>query len=229
MKAVILCAGVGSRLGRPLPKSLATLPDGERILGRQIRLLKELGVREIYAVVGFKKNLIMEEYPEIYYRYNQFYYITNTSKSLMCALKDMDDDVLWTNGDVVFDPQVVAGILRAEGSAVAVDRKRCGEEEVKYRTDDTGRIVEISKQVDAPQGEAVGVNKIARGDLPRFVAALQACDDQDYFEKAMEEVALDGSVRFTAHDISAFRCIEVDFQEDLDQARRLFAREAMPN
>ena len=44
MVAVILSAGVGSRLGRPFPKSLSFLPDGERIMGRQIRFLKESGI-----------------------------------------------------------------------------------------------------------------------------------------------------------------------------------------
>ena len=43
MKAVILAAGVGSRLGRPFPKTLSRLPGGETILGRQIRLLHKTG------------------------------------------------------------------------------------------------------------------------------------------------------------------------------------------
>ncbi len=42
MHAVILAAGVGTRLGRPFPKSLSILPTGEKILGRQIRLLREV-------------------------------------------------------------------------------------------------------------------------------------------------------------------------------------------
>ena len=69
MKAVILAAGVGSRLGRPFPKSLSLLPDGERILGRQIRIFQQFGINEIFVVVGFKKELIMEEFPQVYYKY----------------------------------------------------------------------------------------------------------------------------------------------------------------
>src|SRR6056297_2461183 len=101
MKAVLLAAGVGSRLGRPFPKSLVKLPGGERILGRQIRILREKGIRQIFVAVGFKMDLIMEEFPNVYYRYNPFYYITNTSKSLLCILEDLDDDVIWLNGDVI--------------------------------------------------------------------------------------------------------------------------------
>ncbi len=221
MKAVILAAGVGSRLGSPFPKSLSTLPSGERILGRQIRILRELGLREIHVVVGFKKTLLMEEYPQVLFRYNPVYYITNTAKSLLCALRDLDDDVLWANGDVVFDPEVVHHLLQAGGSAVAVDRKRCGAEEVKYRTDGDGLITAISKEVAEPEGEAVGLNLAARADLPALVQALERCGDNDYFEKALE--MLTGQTPYRAVDISAHRCIEVDFEADLSEARRLFS------
>lgn len=223
MKAVILAAGVGSRLGNPFPKSLSTLPSGERILGRQIRILREMGIREIHCVVGFKKTLLMEEYPQVLFRYNPVYYLTNTSKSLLCALRDMDDDVLWTNGDVVFDPEVVKKLTTAGGSCVAVDKKRCGEEEVKYRTNNDGMITEISKQVATPEGEAVGVNMVARQDLPALIEALERCEDDDYFEKGLEMLV--EKTPYRAVDISDHRCIEVDFEVDLVEARRLFADE----
>lgn len=221
MKAVILAAGVGSRLGSPYPKSLSLLPTGERILGRQIRIYRELDVREVHVVVGFKKTLIMEEHPEALYRYNPVYYLTNTAKSLSMALADLDDDVLWSNGDVVFDPEVVAGLIRTAASAVAVDKKRCGEEEIKYRTDERGRITAISKQVNPAEGEAVGVNLVTRKDLGALKAALMACGDNDYFEKALEDLV--GRTFFKAVDISDHRCIEVDFEADLIEARRLFS------
>ena len=221
MKAVILAAGVGSRLGNPFPKSLSTLPSGERILGRQIRILRELGIREIHVVVGFKKTLIMEEYPQALFRYNPIYYLTNTSKSLLCAIRDLDDDILWTNGDVVFDPEVIKRMLAVNGNAVAVDRKNCGEEDVKYRTDENGMITEISKQVEQPEGEAVGVNLVSRAALPALIEALDKCEDDDYFEKGLE--VLVNRTPYQAVDISDHRCIEVDFEVDLIEARRLFA------
>lgn len=223
MKAVILAAGVGSRLGRPFPKCLSMLPTGERILGRQIRIFRKFGINEIFVVVGFKKNLIMEEFPDVFYRYNPIFYITNTSKSLCCALEFLDDDVIWCNGDVVFDEEVIREMTLFDGNAVAVDRKKCGEEEVKYRADDNGRILEISKQVEAPHGEAVGVNRIQKNDIPAFLQALAACREQDYFEMGVEMLIREG-VGFSAVDISAYRCIEVDFEEDLRQALAMFAR-----
>lgn len=222
MKAVILAAGVGSRLGRPFPKCMSLLPDGEQILGRQIRIFREAGIREIYVVSGFKQALIMEEFPDVFYKYNPFFYITNTSKSLLRALEHLDDDVLWTNGDVVFDREVIQAVAAHAGNAVAVDRKRCGAEEVKYRADAQGVLLEISKHVADAHGEAVGVNKVRQADVPDLVHSLTLCQDDDYFEKGIE-LCLRGGVEFQALDISAYRCIEVDFDEDLREARRIFA------
>ena len=224
MKAIILAAGVGSRLGNPFPKSLSLLPGGERILGRQIRIYRELGIRDITVVVGFKKELIMEEFPMVNYCYNPVYYLTNTSKSLLAGLEYMHDDVIWSNGDVVFDPASIEELLKAKGSAVLVDKSECGEEEVKYKTVSNGRISEISKIVQSGEGEAVGINKISRQDLAIFTQALRTCDDNDYFERALE-FSIARGVNFSAVDISAHRCIEVDFEEDLIKARHMFSQE----
>ncbi|MGL5964313.1 MAG: sugar phosphate nucleotidyltransferase, partial [Fusobacteriaceae bacterium] len=57
MKAILLAAGMGTRL-RPLtetiPKSLIKI-NGEPLLERQIRFLKEIGIDEIYVVTGYLK------------------------------------------------------------------------------------------------------------------------------------------------------------------------------
>lgn len=222
MHAVILAAGVGTRLGRPFPKSLSVLPSGERILGRQIRLLREAGIRAVTVVVGFKMHLIMEEYPDVFYSYNPVYYVTNTSKSLLHCLQRLDDDVLWMNGDVVYDAAILQELLAEKThNQVCVDKKRCAEEEVKYRIDTQGNISEISKTVTSPEGEAVGINLVRRASLPAFVDALGRCDDMDYFEKGMELCVREG-MPWKPFDISAHRCIEVDFLEDWQMVQKIF-------
>src|SRR5690554_2814758 len=135
MKAIILAAGVGSRLGKPFPKCLSKLPYGDMVLERQIRILRECGINESIVGVGFKKEFIMEYFPGVLYKYNPLFYITNTAKSLLCAVEDLQDDVLWMNGDVIFDGQILQLLLKSGGNAVAVNSAQCGEEEVKYRAD----------------------------------------------------------------------------------------------
>ncbi|OCL27615.1 UDP-N-acetylglucosamine pyrophosphorylase [Orenia metallireducens] len=222
MKAVILAAGVGSRLGRPYPKSLSKLPDGETILGRQIRILRKYGVNEIIIVVGFKKSLIMENFPQVYYKYNPIYYITNTAKSLLHGIEDVKEDVIWLNGDVIFDEEVLEKVIKTKGNLVAVNSVQCGEEEVKYRIDEGGYLSSISKTVKDAEGEAIGINKISKADIDKFKESLKECQDDDYFEKGIENIIQD-NVKFKILDVSQYRCIEVDFQEDWDTAINLFS------
>ena len=74
MKAIILAAGIGSRLGNLDPKPLTKLSNGESILQRQINYLSEyIGINNIYIIVGYKKDLIMETFPELLYIYNNCY------------------------------------------------------------------------------------------------------------------------------------------------------------
>ena len=113
MKIIILAAGIGSRLGNPFPKPLTPLKDGKSIMQRQINnITTYFDVNDITTVVGFKKNLIMEQFPEVNYVYNPFFDRTNTSKSLLRALKKhRGNSILWFNGDVVFDHQLLSLLL----------------------------------------------------------------------------------------------------------------------
>ena len=108
MKIVILAAGIGSRLGNPFPKPLTKLNNGKSIMEMQIEnITSRFDIDDINVVVGFKKNLIMERFPNLTYIYNPFFDTTNTSKSLLSALKkNKDSSILWFNGDVVFDEKI---------------------------------------------------------------------------------------------------------------------------
>ena len=223
MKAVILIAGVGSRLGKNFPKCLTKLSNGETILQRQLGFLQP-HVKEVIGVVGYKKEFIMELYPEILYVYNPIYITTNTSKSLLAGLRAIEpDDVLWINGDVVCTENALKQIIEAEGNVVAVDYTTCGEEEVKFTLDAQNNIKEISKQVTKALGEAVGINKISRADFVIFTEMLEACADDDYFEKAIE-LCIEQGVQFKPVDVGNGTCIEVDFAEDLGRAEDLIIR-----
>lgn len=223
MRGVILAAGVGSRLGRPYPKSLCILPDGSSILERQIDALRRNGIDEVVVVVGFKKEFIMEACPSVYYKYNPFFYVTNTSKSLLAGIADIDDDVLWMNGDVVFDSQMLPGIIKLGQSAVCVNNQKCSEEEVKYDTDARGYLRRLSKTIPAGEarGEAVGVNLMVKRDLAAFKDCLAACDENDYFERGIEYM-IERGYEFLPYDISRYRCMEIDMPEDWDNMISLF-------
>lgn len=227
MKIVILAAGIGSRLGNPLPKPLTVLKSGKTIMQQQIDNVTQFFDHDsINIVVGFKKELILESFPDQTFIYNQFFDQTNTSKSLLKALKkNHRDSVLWLNGDVVFDAEILKELMPhivANKSFVCVNTQKVGEEEVKYTLDDKGFINELSKKVLNGIGEAVGINFISSKDINTLIARLEECGNNDYFERGIEMAIEKDNMKVMAIDISKFRCMEIDFREDLDNANKMF-------
>ena len=227
-QVVILAAGMGTRLARPLPKPLTELRDGRSIMKQQIDNLKTAFGESyrVMIVVGFKLEAIIERFPEATFVYNEFFDQTNTSKSLLKALQASGDGgVLWLNGDVVFDPQVLVRVtefIELNQSFVVVNQSKVSDEEVKYTLDDSGFISELSKQVVGGLGEAVGINFVASQDKAALIKRLIEVDDQDYFERGIELAIENDGLRFKAVDISDLYAVEIDFAEDLDRANELF-------
>jgi len=227
IQTVILAAGMGTRLGRPHPKPLTELRDGRTILAQQLGNLRSVYGREaeVLIVVGFKLEMILEAAPNVAFTYNEVYDQTNTSKSLLRALRVTGDrGVLWMNGDVVFHPDVLRRVqpLIDEGkSFVCVNTSSVGEEEVKYTVDDDGFIKELSKKVGADAlGEAVGINYISAQDKAKLLRRLDEVDDQEYFEGGLELAIAHDGVKVTPVDISDLYAVEVDFAEDLERANQ---------
>ncbi|MBN9606475.1 MAG: phosphocholine cytidylyltransferase family protein [Actinomycetales bacterium] len=221
---VILAAGMGSRLGRSLPKPLTELNDGRTIMQQQFDNIHAAFGRDVRVtiVVGYKLEHIVEAFPHAQFVYNEQYDQTNTSKSLLRALRaSKDGGVLWMNGDVVFDPEALvrAGdLVAADRSFVCVNTAKVSDEEVKYTTDAEGFIQELSKTVEGGLGEAVGINFISRRDKAALVRRLDQVGDQDYFERGLEVAVAKDGVRLEPVDISDLYAVEIDFAEDLERA-----------
>jgi choline kinase len=225
VQAVILAAGMGTRLGRPWPKPLTPLSDGRTIMKQQMdNVLGAFDDVRITTVVGFKLELILEEFPDVAYVYNENYDQTNTNRSLLKALRQSaPGGVLWMNGDVVFDPQVlerVKDLIAAEQSFICVNTAVVGEEEVKYTVDADGYVDRLSKTVTDALGESVGINYVGAGDKDRLIARLAECADSDYFERGIELMIEKDRTRVVPFDIRDLFAVEVDFEEDLSRANQ---------
>ncbi|WP_314102750.1 phosphocholine cytidylyltransferase family protein [uncultured Frigoribacterium sp.] len=221
---VILAAGLGSRLGRSLPKALTELSDGRTIMQQQFDNIRSAFGPDarITVVVGYKFEHIVEAFPTASFVYNEQYDQTNTSKSLLRALRaSTSGGVLWMNGDVVFDPEALrraARQVRDEQSFVAVNTSKVSDEEVKYTTTAEGYIAQLSKQVVGGLGEAVGINFVAKADKAVLMRQLAKVDAQDYFERGIELAIEQNGLLFEPVDISDLYAVEVDFAEDLERA-----------
>lgn len=224
IQVTILAAGMGTRLGRPFPKPLTQLATGQTIMEQQVDNIRGVfgaDVR-ITIVVGFKLDIVMEHVPDAVFVYNENFDQTNTSKSLLKALKaSHEGSVIWMNGDVVFDPVILQRLtpfIVSGRSAVAVNTSAVAEEEVKYTVDDAGHVKELSKTVVGGLGEAVGINLIGGKDKAALISRLEECADQDYFERGIELAIEKDGIQVTPVDISDLFAVEVDFEGDLERA-----------
>ena len=225
VQAVILAAGMGTRLGKPWPKPLTPLSDGRTIMRQQMdNLVAAFDDVRITTVIGFKLELILEAFPDVAYVYNENYDRTNTNRSLLKALRQSTDGgVLWMNGDVVFDPNVlerVKELIAADQSFICVNTAVVGEEEVKYTVDADGFVDQLSKTVADALGEAVGINFVGGADKASLIERLAECDDSDYFERGIELMVEKDGARVVPYDIRDLFAVEVDFEEDLSRANQ---------
>lgn len=239
MKAVILAAGIASRL-RPLtdntPKCL--LKVGEKsILGMALENLSANGINEIVIVTGYLGHMIRDfvsrEYNSlnVTFRHNEFYTTTNNIYSLWLAAGDVgDQSFLMMDSDIVFDPRVIKAIIDSGyTSCLALKRYQVAEEEIKVRTDDRGCVREISKEVDpgAAAGESVGIEVFGKDLSAELFSAIKrlVVDERNvniFYEVAFQDLADRGRDIFTV-DITDYFCMEIDTAADLKAAAEILA------
>lgn len=216
-----MAAGIGSRLGRSLPKAMVKLDGHKTILDYQLENLKRIiKTEDIIVVVGYKKNLIINEHPNLSFIYNKHYMETNTSKSLLLALEKIgiDSDVLWLNGDIVFAPEILTSIIKNNNeNLICVNSNPVSEEEVKYALNEDGYIKNISKNVQSAVGEAIGINFVTKKSISQLISCLQGCNNMDYFEKGLE-CAIRKGIKFFPLNVNEYFSEEIDFEKDLEKA-----------
>ncbi len=103
MKLIILAAGQGKRLNSEklqIPKVMR-LACGKPLMGYVLDAADLVNKEDIYAVVGFCKEAVMEAFPEL--NFVEQKERKGTGHALMCAIdaiRDFDGDVMVINGDM---------------------------------------------------------------------------------------------------------------------------------
>ena len=116
MKAIIVAAGIGSRLGefaKNTPKSLIDI-NGQSILERQISVFKKLGISDITAITGPYTEKFTSK--NISFIQDKNYLEHDILSSLMLARSIMHDDIIISYGDVIFDEHVLQSLINFSGS-----------------------------------------------------------------------------------------------------------------
>ena len=124
MKAIILAAGSGTRLGhytKEIPKALVDI-NGKSIIERQIELFKKNGITEIFVVRGYKKEKFCME--GITFIDNEDFANTNQLASLVLAQNRISGNALILYGDLLFEQSILDQILMSNSDiSVTIDLK----------------------------------------------------------------------------------------------------------
>lgn len=123
VKAILLAAGVGSRLRpytRSRPKCLVEL-GGRPLLDWQLATLDACGITDVVVVTGHRADRIARS--GIRRLHNPLYRETNMVRSLWCARDELEGDVIVAYADIVYEPRVLRALLDApDDLAIVVDR-----------------------------------------------------------------------------------------------------------
>lgn len=242
MRAVILAAGIGDRLGQESPKVLLRFA-GQSLLERHLLLLRAAGIDEVVVGVGFCADAIVDELVRLGRRdvrtvHNPAY--RDGSVVTLWALGDAvaaGGDVILMDGDVLYDHRMLERLLASHhGNCFLLDWDvEPGEEPMKLALAG-GAPVDFRKTLERPHdtyGESVGFFRfdeaIAREVVEAAGRLIEAGRRGEYMEEAIREVLLSSRKgTFGFEDVTGLPWIEIDFPEDVQRAEREIVPRLLP-
>jgi choline kinase/phosphatidylglycerophosphate synthase len=227
VKALILAAGQGSRLGnltRLKPKGLLRVA-GDPLLGRILRGLKKAGVQETWIVVGYKADMIREQIGENYAGLNiQFIEAKRWKKgnlySLLAAQGIFHENFLLCMSDHIFDHEIPNTLINNKSEkALVLAIERVAEEDTKV-LERKGKIFDIGKKINQSN---VAIDTGFFLCSPEIFEYAQEAAKQGAVELAdcVRIAAQNGDTQVV--DVSGHLWMDIDTRQDLARARRLLA------
>lgn len=235
MKAVMLAAGVGSRLGGEdgLPKVLLTF-GGRTLLERHLEILKQAGLTALVLGVGYGAGKIAAEIARL--NAQAFARLVSNgdyrkgSITTLWALKDAvlaGEPVLLMDADVLYDRRLIERLLETpHANCFLLDRDvEAGEEPVKLGVR-AGQLVDFNRKLSVSHdfyGESVGFFRfspeIAAKILAHAERHLAAGETGIWYEAAIRDTLLsEPPGTFGFEDVTGLPWIEIDFSEDIGRA-----------
>ena len=245
MKAIILAAGRGERLGEAAggrPKCLLRF-GGKSLLQRHVEILNDLGTERIIIVTGYRHEQIEAALEQVESRapvetvVNPDYELGGIV-SLYCARDFLADgaDTILMDADVLYDPAVLGRLFEMQsGNCFLLDRDfEPGDEPVKLCV--AGAVpVEFRKIPDRAirwdyQGESVGFFRFDAAMSARLARRsgeyLETDRAQEPYEEAIRDLLRETPERFRVEDITGHDWIEIDFPADVERAVEMYENNA---
>jgi L-glutamine-phosphate cytidylyltransferase len=181
LRAAVLAAGRGVRMGGLKPKTLIPAGDNEPLLHYLLVGLEKAGVEDLLVVTGFKADEVQEFVSSrwgkesVQFVFNARFASWGNFHSVRLAVdQSPGHDLLVVNSDIVIHPDVIRRVSEADGDLVlAVDRRdRLDQEDMRVELRGN-RVAAIGKDLKPARshGEYVGVS-LMRHDAARLYADL---------------------------------------------------------
>lgn len=238
MKAIILAAGVGRRLGKDgqiQPKCLLKF-NGKSLLERHLNYLRHYQIDEVVIAVGYQGQRIQEEIKAlgagnwVSTVYNPDY--TKGSVISLWSLRQQlvaGDDILLMDADVLYDRRIIERLVKTNiPNCFLLDRDfEPGDEPVKLCVRDN-YLVEFRKQLALGlvydlMGESVGFFRFGSAAAHRLATRIEqyVADgmDEEPYEEVIRDLLLETPEIFGYEDITGLPWIEIDFPQDIQRAQ----------
>ncbi len=227
MKAIILAAGLGSRLARVTknkPKSLIKIGN-QTILKRLILQLESCGVKDINIICGYKKKKIDHQFPG----YKTFFYPnynkTNNLHTLYYFRKLLDDDCLILFADIILDKIIIKKLVASNKKIVlCIDKSKSREgtmkvDLVKDKLKYLGNFPKINS------GNYIGIMKIKKKYIDLLIKAMKNIKNNSnnlYFTESINYIISNRLAKINHLDVNKKFWIEIDDNKDLALAKKKF-------
>lgn len=241
--AIFLLAGYGRRISSLTknPKCLLKI-NNETILDRNLNLLKQLKIKKIILVLGYKKNLLkkhLKKYKKsfnIKFAYNNNYKKYGNSYSLYKGLNKSKQKCIIFDGDLIYTKKILQNFLsKSYESSFLVGKSTINNVEcAKTLIDKNGyvkktidkRLIKKSELIDLKfVGEAIGIIKISNKIRKLMVIGLKKFFRNKKniilnWEHFMNEFLKNNSIHYNRTINSKW--IEIDTKYDYVRAISLF-------
>ena len=236
VRAVVLAAGRGVRMGGLRPKSLLPVGGAEPLMHYILRGLEAAGIDDLMVVTGFEGKELEDYVTEhkgamnATFVFNARYASWGNFHSLRVALDASPGmDILAVNCDIVVVPEVFSRVLGTDGDLVlAVERRlTLDDEDMRVRLE-RDRVLGIGKDLKRAHGhgEFCGVSLLrtpaARAYLDAATDLEWASDTDAYYEDVYARIVAGMNAR--AAEVHAGEYAEVDRPEDVDAAQAVIDR-----
>ena len=227
MQAVILAAGMGSRLNAMTgggSKALVKI-GGRPLLLHQLEALADHGIGPVLVIVGHDADALQKvigDRAEVLL--NERFAETNSLYSLWMARDWIRGPFVLLNCDLFFDPRILDELIEQPGSVIAYDSTSSrGREQTKVAVQQR-RVVDIGKDLPATsaRGESLGMLKFdadgARAMMSTAAELIEGGHENAWVIEATRAVCR--HVAIYGMNVAGMAWTEIDFPYDLDVARR---------